>query len=138
LQETFLSVLQSAGSFRGDATGRAWIFAIARHAAWKHVRRAQRTEPAAEPTLESLGRGAGWGTTDAEAMLIEREQRASLAKALAGLAPGDREVLLLRDVEGLSGAEAAHALGIDLTAMKSRLHRARLRLQAVCHRGGSA
>jgi RNA polymerase sigma-70 factor (ECF subfamily) len=40
-----------------------------------------------------------------------------------------REVLLLRDVEGLSGAEAAAALGVGLAAMKSRLHRARLELK---------
>ena len=40
-----------------------------------------------------------------------------------------REVLLLRDVEGLSGDETAAALGIGLAAMKSRLHRARLELK---------
>jgi RNA polymerase sigma-70 factor (ECF subfamily) len=39
-------------------------------------------------------------------------------------------VLLLRDVEGLSGAETAAALSVDLAAMKSRLHRARLELKA--------
>jgi RNA polymerase sigma-70 factor (ECF subfamily) len=46
------------------------------------------------------------------------------------MSPDAREVLLLRDVEGLSGPEAAAALELDLAAMKSRLHRARLELKA--------
>ena len=48
--------------------------------------------------------------------------------ALAALCTEDREVLLLRDVEGLSAAEAAGVLELSVAALKSRLHRARLRL----------
>ncbi|NUP95191.1 MAG: RNA polymerase subunit sigma, partial [Planctomycetaceae bacterium] len=42
--------------------------------------------------------------------------------------PDERELLVLRDLQGLSGAEVAALLGIGLAAQKSRLHRARLRL----------
>ncbi|MGA8893311.1 MAG: sigma factor-like helix-turn-helix DNA-binding protein, partial [Anaeromyxobacteraceae bacterium] len=62
----------------------------------------------------------------------------ALEAALAALPDESREVLLLRDVEGLSGEEAAEVLGITLAAMKSRLHRGRLelkeRLEAVLDR----
>ena len=66
--------------------------------------------------------------------MLARESRAHVAAALTSLSPDDREVLLLRDVEGLSGEETAHTLGVDLAAMKSRLHRARLRLAAACRK----
>jgi RNA polymerase sigma-70 factor (ECF subfamily) len=52
-------------------------------------------------------------------------------EAFEKLAPGDRVVLALRDLEGLSAGEAAAVLGIGERALKSRLHRARLRLAAL-------
>jgi RNA polymerase sigma-70 factor (ECF subfamily) len=52
-----------------------------------------------------------------------------LERALAELPEESREVLLLRDVEGLTGQEAAGVLGLSLAAMKSRLHRGRLELK---------
>jgi RNA polymerase sigma-70 factor (ECF subfamily) len=48
---------------------------------------------------------------------------------MAALSPEAAEVLLLRDVSGLSGEETAAALGVGIAAMKSRLHRARLELK---------
>ena len=59
-----------------------------------------------------------------------RQVGAAIERALAGMPADFREVLLLRDVEGLSGEEAAAALDLELGAMKSRLHRARLELKA--------
>jgi RNA polymerase sigma factor (sigma-70 family) len=50
--------------------------------------------------------------------------------AIAALPRAQREVLVLRDLEGMSGEEAAIALGLDLTAMKTRLHRGRAALRA--------
>jgi RNA polymerase sigma-70 factor (ECF subfamily) len=56
-------------------------------------------------------------------------------KAFFALAPDERELLLLRDVEGFSNEECAHLLELGLAALKSRLHRARLKFVA-CLRGG--
>lgn len=61
--------------------------------------------------------------------MAARQEARALAQALDGLPEEAREVLLLRDVEGLSGEEAAEVLGLGLPAMKSRLHRARLELK---------
>ena len=58
-----------------------------------------------------------------------REISQAIDRALEGLPDDAREVLLLRDVEELSGEDTAAALGIGLAAMKSRLHRARLELK---------
>ena len=49
-------------------------------------------------------------------------------QAMAALSTADREILLLRDIEGLSGEQTAEVLGLAIPAMKTRLHRARLRL----------
>ena len=59
-----------------------------------------------------------------------------LAKAFDRLSPADRQVLVLRELEGFSNAEAATILGVELAAIKSRLHRARLRLVAAMKGGG--
>jgi RNA polymerase sigma-70 factor (ECF subfamily) len=56
---------------------------------------------------------------------------AAVTDALAQLPDAEREVLTLRELEGLSGEETAAMLGISLAAMKSRLHRARLHLAAL-------
>jgi RNA polymerase sigma-70 factor (ECF subfamily) len=71
-------------------------------------------------------------------MLVRLEEREWLARALARLSQADREVLILRDLEGLSGEETAAALGVTVRAMKSRLHRARLRLAAQLREGRHA
>lgn len=134
LQETFLSVWRAvqgevAGK-AGDASVRSWLFAIARHAAYRRARRRagqpERTEP-----LEKLGAEAGWGAQDSpEALAAALESRERLRQALHELDEEEREVLWLRDVEGLSGEETAHILELSVAAMKSRLHRARLKLTA--------
>ena len=56
--------------------------------------------------------------------------RDALEQAIGALEPMYREVLLLRDVEGLSAAEVAEVLGVGVPAVKSRLHRARLSVRA--------
>jgi RNA polymerase sigma-70 factor (ECF subfamily) len=53
----------------------------------------------------------------------------SVHAAIALLDQPSREVLVLRDLEGLSGAETCVALGLELAAMKTRLHRARVQLR---------
>ena len=87
---------------------------------------------------DDLERDAGWGTEPPDALFERLEDRASLERALGDLAPADREVLVLRDLEELSGDETAAVLGITLRAMKSRLHRARLRLAAALKEGSRA
>jgi len=127
LQQTFLAAWRSAGQFRGDASLRTWLLTITRHTALRARERRQR-EPIDDTPLDELGRAAGWGGPDPEAMALASQRRDLLAAAFEALTPEDREVLTLRDLEGLSGEETAALLGVGLAAMKSRLHRARLAL----------
>ena len=127
LQETFLAAWKSAGSFRGSGSARAWILTIARNAV-RRSRRRRAGEPAHFEPVDELGLRAGWGGE--EPLLDTLARRDLLRRALDSLSPEDREVLVLRELEGLGGEEVAGMLGLSLAAMKSRLHRARLRLVA--------
>jgi len=127
LQDGLLAAWRGAAGFRGEAAARTWLFQVVIHACRRRQRRrsgepARHAELAAAEALPSGERGADERVADAE---LAR----ALEEALAELPDEAREVLLLRDVEGLAGEEAAAALGIGLAAMKSRLHRARLELK---------
>jgi len=65
-----------------------------------------------------------------DARVHARELGEALSRAIATLPPDQREVLVLRDVEGLSAEEAAAVVGVEVGALKSRLHRARMALRA--------
>ncbi len=129
VQEVFLAAWQSAADFRGDGDPRSWLFTIARRTATRHDRRAL-PAPTEADTLVQLAEAAGYGSADPEQLVARAQQRAALDRALACLRPADREIIALRDRAGLTGPQAAEALGITLHAAKIRLHRARLRLMA--------
>jgi RNA polymerase sigma-70 factor (ECF subfamily) len=134
LQETFLAAWRGAARFRGESAVLTWLLAIARRAVLRQTRR-RVGEPAEFDSLEALGSAAGWGDPRAGG-LPRLDDRLELERALSTLAASDREVLVLRDVEGLSTSEAARVLGVEDAALRARLHRARLRLAARL-RGGS-
>ncbi len=129
IQEAFLAVWRSASTYRGGSP-RAWLFAIARSAACHEIRR-RAGEPDHHLSLEDLGSAAGWGdASTGDRVLLAIEDRERVQKALSALSAEDQDALLLLDVEELQAEDAACALGIGVPAMKSRLHRARLRLMA--------
>ena len=128
LQECFISAWGSAGTFRGTSSARPWLFAIARNAL-RRLDRKRVGEPKHLESIDELGERAGWGTgTDFSAQFEAVEE---LRWALEHLPVEEREAIVARDIEGLTGAEAAEALQTSLAAMKSRLHRGRLRLMAI-------
>lgn len=146
-QEVFLQVFRAArqGETSMPTSPRAWLYTVARHAAARRFR-GQRDAlvPAHRrdvddatfrhlsetPPLLALGIAAGWGTETPEDVLTTRERQQALRSALQRLPEASQQVLLVRDVLGLSGDEAAEVLGLHLAAQKSRLHRARLQLAA--------
>lgn len=130
LQEAFVAAYRGAASWTGSGSVRSWLLTLARHAAYRHVRR-RSGEPPRFEELEELGAAAGWGDpVDLDELIDRMRDRDLVRRALGSLDPSDREILVLRDLLGHSGPETAEALGLELNAMKSRLHRARLRLAA--------
>ena len=132
LQECFVSAWRNAPSFRGGESARPWLFAIARNAL-RRLHRRRAGEPARTESLDSLAVGAGWGQPARATARFEAAEE--IRWALAHLPEGEREVVVMRDLLGVEGKETAQALGLSLAAMKSRLHRGRLRLMSLL-RGG--
>jgi RNA polymerase sigma-70 factor (ECF subfamily) len=134
LQETFLAAWRSASTYRAASSVRNWLLVIARNAVYRQHRR-RVDEPDDNEPLAALGEDAGWGSDETpESLAIRQESRMLFARALDALPPADREILVLRDIEGLSGEETSAMLSLTLPAMKTRLHRARLRLAAEVRR----
>jgi RNA polymerase sigma factor (sigma-70 family) len=135
--DTFLSAFRKRARFDPgtSSNARPWLYGIAANLIGKHTRSEVRmlrayARTGADPVLtqqatfdDAFGR--------AESATGERD----LARALATLAKGDREVLLLIAWADLSYAEVATALGIPVGTVRSRLNRARIRVRAAL--GGS-
>ncbi len=125
LQDSLLAAARGIGKFRGDAAISTWLYAIARSFCGKRRRKARaladRTASAGPEALRLADPAQG-----ADEVLADRELLQAIEGAVSELAPGYRDVLLLRDVEGLSAAEVASALAMSVPQVKSRLHRARV------------
>ena len=130
LQETLIAAARTVKDFRGASSPSTWLYAIARSFCIKQRRRS-RFAPEHEESIDDAGTGrevreiADPGRSPDEALAGRQVERA-LEKAIAELDPMYSEVLLLRDVEGLSAAEVSEAVGVSVEAVKSRLHRARV------------
>lgn len=132
LQETFVAALRHAGTFRGEGSVRGWLLRIARNQVATAYRR-RSGEPPVHESLDALGSEAGWGAETPWDQLLDRD---ALTRAMSTLSEEDREILVLRELEGLTGQQTAEVLELTLPGMKSRLHRARLRLAAALRKGG--
>lgn len=128
-QESLISMARSLRDFRGDSSVSSWLYTIARRFCIKKRRRSK-FAPVREDSLDAPETHAAHRLTDPapnpEETAANRELATALTRAINALDPPQREVLVLRDVEGLSAPEAAKVLGISVDAVKSRLHRARL------------
>jgi RNA polymerase sigma-70 factor, ECF subfamily len=127
VQDGLLAAWRGAAGFRGESAARTWLFQVVIHACRRSHRRRAGEPESLDPMDAAASIHHDGPPPDGHA--AAREVGAALAAALAAMSDEGREVLVLRDVEGLDGAEAAVALGIGIPAMKSRLHRARLELK---------
>jgi RNA polymerase sigma-70 factor, ECF subfamily len=132
-QESLISMVRSLRDFRGDSSVSSWLYTIARRFCIKKRRRSK-FAPAREESLDAPGIDTAQHLADPapspEQAAANRELQQALARAIDGLEPPQREVLVLRDVEGLSAPEVAKVLAISVEAVKSRLHRARVAVRA--------
>jgi RNA polymerase sigma-70 factor, ECF subfamily len=134
-QETMISVFRNLRSFRGEAKFSTWLVTIAMNEARKRLRKAKVSaeDSIDEPKEDNDGDFTPAILTDWRevplAALERKELREKLREAVRLLPEKYREVLVLRDIEELNQEETAAALGINVTLVKVRLHRARMMLQ---------
>jgi RNA polymerase sigma-70 factor (ECF subfamily) len=147
VQEGFLSAYKGLSGFGGQSRLSTWLHRIVVNAALMRLRGKQRKpeRPISEllPRFYNDGHQAepagDWEPADA--LLQRKETRALVRESIDQLPESYREVLLLRDIEGLDTGEAARALGVNEGVVKTRLHRARQALRTLLDshfRGGVA
>lgn len=131
LQESLLAAARGLPRFRGGSSLSTWLYTIARSFCIKKRRKS--VFAPAEVSLDGEASAPARRVADParrpdEALEASRLE-AALERAIAGLDRPYREVLLLRDVEGLPAAEVARVTGLSVAAVKTRLHRARGRIR---------
>lgn len=127
MQDAYVRAYEHLGEFEGRARFSTWLTRIAVNEALSRVRRSKRFD-----SLESHTEDSSMSTEDGlspEQQASDVEMRSALETAVARLPDDFRSVFVLRAVEGMSGAETAECLGIPEDTVKTRLHRARARLQ---------
>lgn len=130
-QEAFLRAWRGLPAFRADAQFFTWLYRIGVNEARRGAGQGRRRPDVVAMSLEEVGERESPDRSARPADRAEQtELRGVLDRAIGGLPVDHRAALVLRDVEGLSTAQAAAVLGVGEAAFKSRLHRARLVLRA--------
>jgi RNA polymerase sigma-70 factor, ECF subfamily len=138
VQEAFLSAWRGIAKFRGEARFSTWLYGIVMNHARNSTRKARarggRTIPplADPPRGEATDGGEGWCSAASETMQERMERREREAKVQEGISALDgeqREVLVLRDIQGCTYDEIGRMLKLPEGTVKSRLFRARAALR---------
>jgi RNA polymerase sigma-70 factor (ECF subfamily) len=125
VQEAYLRALKSFGGFHGT-DGRVWLLAIVRNACYTWLQRKHARQPvlAFDEALHSADAGV-----TPETVLLQKEDQEAVRQAVEELPVDLREVVVLRELEGLSYKQIAAIADIPMGTVMSRLARARERLQ---------
>ncbi|MBQ6465148.1 MAG: sigma-70 family RNA polymerase sigma factor [Oscillospiraceae bacterium] len=131
-QEAFLKAYQSLSSFRLDSRFSVWLYRIVSNLCLDQLRRRQR-RPEQSLTVENdEGEEAQQDVPDEnfspEALLERKLTREAVRRGLDALPDEQRQILLLRELEGMSYEEIGQALSLEPGTVKSRIFRARKRL----------
>lgn len=126
-QEVFVRVFRKLGAFRGEEPFLPWLLRVARNLCIDHLRRAGARPPASDiPAEEARGLRAP-GQSPEEAWEAGSRKRL-VHRALSQMTEAHREMILLKEIQGLKLEEIASLLGLPLGTVKSRSNRARLEL----------
>ncbi|HEV8636759.1 MAG TPA: sigma-70 family RNA polymerase sigma factor [Chloroflexota bacterium] len=126
-QDAFLAAYQHRTAFRGASAVSTWLYRIAVNAALQRVR--TRRPVASLPPGDEEGIAVVDWSEDVPRRVELGELHKVIERGIAALPESERAALVLRDVEGLSTAEAAAVLELTEAALKSRVHRARVLLR---------
>jgi RNA polymerase sigma-70 factor (ECF subfamily) len=138
MQDAFLKAYSHLQGFQGDSRFYTWLVRIAANEALMRLRKRRPNQVSLDEPIEGdtdlMSRELEDWRPSPEQRYAQSEMQNILAGVIEKLEPEYRIVLVLRDVEELSTQETADALGISVTAVKSRLLRARLKLREKLNR----
>jgi RNA polymerase sigma-70 factor (ECF subfamily) len=135
VQDACLRAIRHFESFSGEAetSARAWLLAIVRNAAYSSRRRHRAEDVATE--FDEKAHSAAVADEHPETALLRGAAKESLARALDRMVPEYREVIVLRELQGLSYKEISDVAGVPVGTVMSRLSRARTHLQRTLREG---
>ena len=126
-QEAFISAYRARGRFRGDSKVTTWLYRITTNAALMRLRKEKRARTLTRTGLDDMDIPSLEETP--EGYVVTSELGEKIRDGIAMLQPDLRAAVVMRDLSGLSNAEAAESLGITISSLKSRLHRGRILLR---------
>jgi RNA polymerase sigma-70 factor (ECF subfamily) len=135
MQDAFLKAYAHLDSFQGDSRFYTWLVRIAANEALMRLRKRRPNQFSLDEPIETenesdlLPREIVDWRPNPEKEYSDAERRKIVSEFIQTLEPDYRVVLVLRDIEDLSTQETADTLGLSVTAVKSRLLRARLKLR---------
>ena len=140
-QEAFLKAYSSLSSFRGDSKFSSWLYRIVSNVCLDFKRR-QGRRPSSSLTVEDdEGENIQLDIADEsqspEALLERKMTREAVRAGLQQLPDEQRQILLLREIQGLSYEEIGEAMGLEAGTVKSRIFRARKKLCAFLLKDGN-
>ncbi len=139
-QEAFLNAWRALGSFQGGSSFSTWLYRLTSNVCLDFLRARKRRQAAVgvPASLEQeevpVPLSAELGP---EERLERKERAAALRRALDTLPEHQRQILVLRELSGLSYQEISQYLGLDMGTVKSRLTRGRLALKNILLRDGN-
>lgn len=135
-QDVLLQVVRKLDTFRGDSQIATWLHRVTVNAALAHrAKRATRQKHEAGDAVDEMTGENGLGgpvkrwNVPPDEPILAAEQAELIEQAINRLPEPFRDVYVLADVEGLPNNEIAEMLELSVPAVKSRLHRARLRMR---------
>ncbi len=131
-QEAFIKAYNSLQSFRGDSKFSVWLYRIVSNVCLDFLRSRNRRPTVSLSVEDDDGEDAQLDVADEsqspELLLDRKLTRESVRRGLDSLPPDYRQILLLREIQGLSYDEISQALCLEVGTVKSRIFRARKRL----------
>ena len=130
LQEIFLKLYQSSDGLRDGESFGGWVYRVAQHAIIDHARARGRSRVLFVPEVSDAA-GATTATGDADQLQVELTE--CVALFVSRLCSPYREAVTLTELQGLAQKDAAHLLGVSLTALKSQVRRGREKMRDMFH-----
>ena len=131
-QEAFIKAYNSLTAFRGDSKFSVWLYRIVSNVCLDFLRSRSRKQTVSLSTENDDGEDVELDIADEthspEQLLDRSLTRDAVRRGLTALPPDHREILLLREIQGLSYEEIADVLGLEAGTVKSRIFRARKKL----------
>ena len=133
-QEAFLKAYRSLPEFRGESKFSVWLYRIVSNVCLDHLRRQGRRPASSLTTEDEDGEEQQWDVPDEsqspERLLEQKLTREAVQRGLETLPADQRQILLLREIRGMSYEEIGQTLDLEPGTVKSRIFRARKKLVA--------